>query len=87
MEIKRLIALSANVSGILYLLYVIGYTEQERKKLEKDAKAYKALRVKHKALVRTFEVAFKHLSSEDRRKVMEFANVEMTFAQMTAQLD
>lgn len=87
MDIKKLLVGSANAFGYLYLLYVIGYVEQERKKLAKEVDANKSLRIKHKALVRTFEDAFNRLSGEDQQKVMELANVEMIFAQITNKID
>lgn len=87
MDPKKILVVSANAFGYLYLLYVIGYVEQERKKLAKEVSANKVLRIKHRALVRTFENAFNRLSEEDQQKVMEAANVEMVFAKIIRNID
>lgn len=84
MNIKKLIAKSAHVSLILFMLYVLGDTENKRKSLVNEAAK---LRVKNAALARIVEDAFDRLSEEEQRNVVENAGFEMKFAKILLKED
>lgn len=87
MNIKKLIAKSAHVSLILFMLYVLGDTENKRKSLANEAAAAEKLRVKNAALARIVEDAFDRLSEEEQRNVVENAGFEMKFAKILLKED
>lgn len=84
---KKMLVLYGNALMYLYLFYVIGFVENERKKVVIQLKDQKALRMKHNVLVRTFEKAFNKLTAEEQEEIIEYANMEITFAELTSKID
>ena len=82
MNIKKILARTATTSAFIFVLYVLGDTENKRKSLVSEAAAAKRLRVKNQTLIRSFEDAFDRLSEEDQREVLENAKFEMEFAKI-----
>ena len=87
MNIKKILARTATTSAFIFVLYVLGDTENKRKALVKEAEAANRLRVKNKVLAEVFGDAFDLLSEEDAQKVMEKADIEMKFAKIILKED